>query len=116
MRDDSSREDSLAVPRQPQAGRLFRAGGFITFYSLVGRLLGFLGDTVKSHYFGAGGLVDAFNVAAAVPTLLNDLLIQSLVNSTFIPVFSKYQGAELQSLSNALLNLTSLFFTGIVLL
>src|SRR5512135_1320483 len=118
MLDDSSRYVLLPVPRAARAGRLFRTSGLITLFSLVSRLLGFLGDTVKSHYFGAGGLVDAFNVAAAVPTLLNDLLIQSLVNSTFIPVFGKYQGApaEFWLLSNALLNLTSLFFTGIVLL
>jgi putative peptidoglycan lipid II flippase len=78
--------------------------------------LGFAGDAIKSHYFGAGGLVDAFNVAAAVPTLLNDLLIQSLVNSAYIPVFNSIQAADLWQLCSALINLTSLFFAGAVLL
>src|SRR5512135_615095 len=117
MLDDSSRYVLLPVPRAARAGRLFRTSGLITLFSLVSRVLCFLGDTVKSHYFGAGGLVDAFNVAAAVPTLLNDLLIQSLVNSTFVPVFSQYQTSqrELWRLFNALLTLTTLFFAGVVL-
>ncbi len=117
MSENTSREVAPA-PRASRRDSLFRTSGAIALFNLVGRLLGFLGDTVKSHYFGAGGLVDAFNVAAAVPTLLNDLLIQSLVNSTFIPVFSNYQDtpAEFWLLSNALLNITSLFFTGVVLL
>ncbi len=103
---------------QRSAGGLFRTSAVIALANLLGRLLGFAGDTVKSHYFGAGGRVDAFNVAAAVPTVLNDLLIQSLVNSAYIPVLSKYQAArdELWRLSNALLNLTSLLIAILVLL
>jgi putative peptidoglycan lipid II flippase len=78
--------------------------------------LGFAGDAIKSHYFGAGGLVDAFNVAAAVPTLLNDLLIQSLVHSAYIPVFNSFAAPELWQLCSALLTVTSLFFAIVVLL
>src|SRR5947207_15278752 len=109
MPDDSTRE-AMYTPRHG----LFRTSSLIALANLVSRLLGFAGDTVKSHYFGAGGMVDAFNIAAAVPTLLNDLLIQSLVNSAYIPVFSNAE--ELAQLSSALINLTSLFFGAAVLL
>src|SRR5512135_2100373 len=115
MLDDSSRYVLLPVPRAARAGRLFRTSGLITLFSLVSRVLCFLGDTLKSHYFGAGGLVDAFNVAAAVPSLLNDLLIQGLVNSSYVPVLSRAK-EELWRLANALLNLTSLFLGVAVLL
>lgn len=97
---------------------LLQTSGLIALTNLISRALGFAGDAVKSHYFGAGGAVDAFNVAAAVPTLLNDLLIQSLVNSALIPIFSTYEAtqAELWRLSTALLNSTTLFFASVVLL
>jgi putative peptidoglycan lipid II flippase len=109
MPDDSTRETA------PRRG-LFRTSSLIALAGLFGRVLGFAGDTVKSHYFGAGGAVDAFNVAAAVPSLLNDLLIQSLVNSAYIPVFNGYDADALAKLSSALINLTSLLFGAAVLL
>src|SRR5215813_8468023 len=111
MPDDSTRE----VTTKPRGG-LFRTSSLIALASLLGRLLGFAGDTVKSHYFGAGGAVDAFNVAAAVPTLLNVLVIQSLVNSAYIPVFNSYNSEQLARVSSALINLSSLFFAVVVLL
>jgi putative peptidoglycan lipid II flippase len=112
MPDDSTRDATTALT----SGGLFKTSGFIALANLIGRLLGFAGDTVKSHYFGAGGVVDAFNVAAAVPMLLNDLLIQSLVNSAYIPVFNDYSAEQLARLSSALINITSLFFATIVLI
>lgn len=102
-------------PLTSTAGSLLRTSGLIALGNLLSRSLSFAGDLLKSHYFGAGRVVDAFNVAAAVPTLLNDLLITNLVNSAYIPVFSAYEKAERRRLVAALVNLTFLIFTAIAL-
>ncbi|HVO71470.1 MAG TPA: murein biosynthesis integral membrane protein MurJ [Aggregatilineaceae bacterium] len=97
-------------------GGAFKPSLWIALGNLLSRLLSFAGDAVKSHYFGAGGVVDAFNVAAAVPTLLSDLVIKSLVDSAAIPVFSECSKEDLWPLATALLNLTGIVVTGAVVL
>ena len=119
MPEVSTSDSAVGSPEtQGRSAGLIRTSSLVALANLISRVLGFAGDAVKSHYFGAGRLVDAFNVAAAVPTLLNDLLIQSLVNSAFLPVFSAYESTPetLGELATALLNLTTLFFAGATLL
>ena len=68
-------------------------------------MLGLVRETVKSHFFGAGAAVDAFTVATLVPTMLYDLLIGGMVNSSLVPVFSEYateRREELWRLVNAI--------------
>jgi len=44
---------------------------------------------VISYFFGATGLVSAFRVASAVPTMLYDLLIGGMLSAALVPVFSE---------------------------
>ncbi len=93
----------------PPAGSIARAASIISLGNVASRVLGLARETVKSHYFGAGGAVDAFNVATIVPTMLYDLLIGGMVNSSLVPVFSEYAAGrreELWRMVNALLTLT----------
>lgn len=120
---DNLASDNLTneTPLRSIRSSLFRAGSLIAFGSLFSRLLGFAVEGLKSHYFGASGLVDAFNTAQAVPGLLNDLLITSLVNSALIPVLSAYSldpdsdPREMWRLISALLTLTIVVSVCIVL-
>ncbi len=114
--DPNPEPDTVSHQTERGMGRLITISGLIAFGNLISRVLSFAGDTVKSHYFGAGGRVDAFNVAAAVPTLLNDLLIKSLLDSAYIPVFSSYSETERQRLAAALINLTFPAFSALVVL
>jgi putative peptidoglycan lipid II flippase len=88
---------SESAPRSaPPAGTagLARAAGVISLGNIASRVLGLARETVKADFFGAGGAVDAFNVAAVVPTMLYDLLVGGMVSSALVPVFSEYDAQE----------------------
>lgn len=102
----------LAPRSEPPAdtARLARAAGVISLGNIASRVLGLARETVKADFFGAGGAVDAFNVAAVVPTMLYDLLVGGMVSSALVPVFSEYDAQErreaLWGLVNALLSMS----------
>lgn len=87
-----------------------RAATIIAFGNVASRLLGLVRDTTKSYYFGATGLVSAFNIAAKVPMWFYDLLAGGMVSSALVPVFSEYarpeKRAELWQIVSFLLTIT----------
>jgi putative peptidoglycan lipid II flippase len=101
--------DLLPQPAAPETGQIARMASIISLGNVASRLLGLARDSVKSYYFGAGAMVDAYNIAALVPVMLYDLLIGGMVNSSLVPVFSEYaqnRRGELWGLVSVLLNLT----------
>lgn len=62
--------------------------------NVVSRALGLVRDMAKSYFFGAGGAVSAFDVAAQVPTMFYDQFVGGLLNSALVPVFSDYATRE----------------------
>ena len=102
---------SLDTPPQQasqETAQIARTAGIISLGNIVSRLLGLVRDTVKSHYFGAGGAVDAYAVATIVPVMMYDLLVGGMVNSSLVPVFSEYAEKdrdELWKLVSAFLSL-----------
>jgi putative peptidoglycan lipid II flippase len=95
-------------PIGAQTGQIARAASVLSLGNVASRLLGLAVYLVKAQYFGAGGLVDAFNVASRIPTILYDLLVGGMVNSSLVPVFMEYvtdRRAELWSLISALSSL-----------
>ncbi len=89
--------------------QIAHAASLIALGNITSRVLGLARETVKSHFFGAGGAVDAYGIATIVPTMLYDLLIGGMVNGALVPVFSSYASEnrqELWELVNALLSLT----------
>jgi putative peptidoglycan lipid II flippase len=114
----ASLEPSARQLPPAEAARIARAAGIIALGNVTSRLLGLARETVKSHYFGAGGAVDAFNVASIVPTMLFDLLVGGMVNSSLVPVFSEYaedRREELWRLVSALLSLTVIVMAAFIL-
>ena len=87
-------ETIAAAPAPPASeshtGQIARAAGVLSLGSVASRVLGFCVYLVKSQYFGAGGKVDAFTVAAEIPNMLYDLLVGGMVNSALVPVFIEY--------------------------
>jgi len=61
---------------------------------MISRALGLIRDMAKSYFFGAGGAVSAFDVAAQVPTMFYDQFVGGLLNSALVPVFSDYAREE----------------------
>lgn len=78
-----------AEPHAPDAPGIAGAATIIALGNVTSRLLGLLREMVIANLFGATGLVSAFDVASRVPRMLFDLLIDGLVSSALVPVFSE---------------------------
>ena len=74
--------------------KVTRAAVLIFIGNIISRALGLVRDMAKSYFFGAGGAVSAFDVAAQVPTMFYDQFVGGLLNSALVPVFSDYAHDE----------------------
>src|SRR5678815_5480103 len=105
---------NAAAQAPSETARIARAASIISLGNVASRVLGLVRETMTSRYFGAGGVVDAFSVASIIPTMLYDLLIGGMVNSSLVPVFSDYaenRREDLWRLVSALLGLTVVIMT-----
>ncbi len=68
---------------------LARSAGLLALGSVGSRVVGLLREMVIATWFGAGGPVSAFRVAAQVPTLLYDLLVGGMLSAALVPVLSQ---------------------------
>lgn len=75
-------------------GGIARAASVIALGNVTSRVLGLVRETVKARLFGAGGHVDALNIALIVPIQIYELVTGGLVNSALVPVFSEYADPE----------------------
>src|SRR5262245_29684440 len=69
--------------------RLARSAGLIGLGTLASRVLGLVRNWVLAGYFGAGDTMDAFNVAARLPTLLRELFAEGAMSAAFVPTFTR---------------------------
>ena len=78
--------------------RLARSAGLIGLATFSSRVLGLVRDQLFAFYFGTvGGALDAYIVAARVPSLLRDLFAEGAMSAAFVPTFTRYlttQGKE----------------------
>jgi putative peptidoglycan lipid II flippase len=54
---------------------------------LLSRLIGLLREMVIAYIGGAGGEVDAYQIAFVVPEILNHMLASGFLSVTFIPIW-----------------------------
>lgn len=95
------------------------AATLIAAGNITSRVLGLARETVIAHLFGASGLVSAFDVAGRVPRMMYDLLVDGLVSSALVPVFSdlaERDPAELWRVVSVVLCLTAVAMSGGALL
>ena len=107
MEEQTVRGDAITEAGRGIAG----AAGIIALGNVVSRVLGLVRVTVIADLFGATGLVSAYQIAATVPTMIYDLLIQGMLSSALVPVFSEYATArmkeELWRIVSVVLSLTA---------
>lgn len=111
--------DPAAVTPGHETARIARAASVLALGNITSRVLGLVRETVKSHFFGAGSLVDAYGIATFVPTMLYDLLIGGMLNGALVPVFSELAEKdrdELWRLASAMLNLTVIGLAAFILI
>jgi putative peptidoglycan lipid II flippase len=108
-----------AEPRASAAPGIASAATIIALGNVTSRVLGLLREMVIADLFGATGLVSAFDIAARVPRMLYDLLIDGLISSALVPVFSELAERdrnELWRVASIMLSLATLLMSAGVLL
>lgn len=68
---------------------IIKSAGVMGFATMISRVLGLVREQVFAHYFGAGNLTDAFNIAFRIPNLLRDLFAEGALSSAFVPTYTK---------------------------
>ncbi len=56
----------------------------------LSRVIGLLREMIVAYVGGAGAEVDAYQVAFALPEVLNHVLASGFLSVTFIPIFTRY--------------------------
>lgn len=72
---------------------------WVTFITLLSKILGLIREVVIAGYFGATADTDAFFVAFRLPDVFYNSLLNFLVAIAFIPVFSEYITAKNKKLA-----------------
>lgn len=81
-------------PSEEAAPSLARSASIIAFGNIVSRVLGLARETTIAYFFGASGLVSAFQAASTIPTMIFDLLVGGMLSAALVPVFSDYARPE----------------------
>ena len=100
-------------------GMFIRAASILLIMSIFSRVLGLFREATIAGYFGASAYTDAFFVAFRIPDFLFNSLVNFLVATSFIPIFSKYltekDRIQASSLASNLLNIMVLILTVLVI-
>lgn len=115
-----SAPESIQSSRSAASGGLTRSAGILGMGNIASRVIGLAREAVISGFFGASGQLDAFRLAARLPTMVYDLLVGGMLSAALVPVFSEYSRSdrreELAKVASAVLSLIALAMGIIVLL
>src|SRR5689334_1929008 len=81
--------DAATAPPAPARRRLALSTAIFALATAASRILGLVREMVAAYYFGAGGLINSFTVAAQIPNLVRALVADAALSSAFVPVFSE---------------------------
>ncbi|MGI6792271.1 murein biosynthesis integral membrane protein MurJ [Aminivibrio sp.] len=62
---------------------------FMMAGTFTSRILGLVREIITAAWFGASGILDAFNVAFTLANLARQLLAEGALSASFVPVFSR---------------------------
>jgi len=112
--------DPAPLPAVSEQANIAGSASIIALGGIASRMLGVVREAVISYFFGATGLVSAFRVASAVPTMLYDLLIGGMLSAALVPVFTEVADREgeeaLWALFSRVVSLVAAVLAGVVLL
>jgi putative peptidoglycan lipid II flippase len=80
-----------APPPQPGTATagVARSAGLVGIATMASRVLGLVRDWVFLTAFGAGHVMDAYNVAFRLPNLVRDLFAEGAMSAAFVPTFTR---------------------------
>jgi len=90
----------------------------IALLTIVSRIFGFIRDITFSHFFGAGGLLDAWIIAFRIPNLARRLFGEGAASASFIPVYSEQLAGDRDraaNLANTMITTIFVLLAGVVL-
>jgi putative peptidoglycan lipid II flippase len=76
-------------PAREHRRHLARSTAVFGIATGVSRVLGLAREIVAAYAFGAGGRINAFTIAFAIPNLVRALVADSALSGAFVPVFSE---------------------------
>ena len=68
-----------------------KSAGIVSIAVMFSRVLGLVRELIFAKYFGAGFLMDAYQVAFRIPNVLRDLFAEGALSAAFVKVFTDYQ-------------------------
>jgi putative peptidoglycan lipid II flippase len=77
-----------------QARRLARSTAMFTLATGLSRALGLVREIVAAYFFGVAGKINAFTVAAQIPSLTRAFVGDAALSGAFVPVFSELLAKE----------------------
>ena len=83
---------------------LLQALARISGLTLISRILGLVREMLIAHYFAAGMLTDAFNVAFRLPNLLRRLFAEGAFSQAFVPIIAEYRNKRSPDETHALIS------------
>ncbi len=88
--------ETLSVETLPEdtTPSLARSSSIIAVGNIASRVLGLVRETTITYFFGATGLVSAFQAASTIPVMIYDLLAGGVLRAALVPVFSDYARRE----------------------
>ncbi len=78
-------------PSSPKAGHesTGRSAFLVSAGIFLSRIFGLVRESVFAHYFGLSPAADAFRAAMRIPNILQNLLGETALSASFIPVYAK---------------------------
>ena len=70
------------------ARNVARAATLTSAGNLSSRIVGFIAVAVRAFFFGNSQAASAFELAANIPTIFNDLLAGRMLSSALVPTFA----------------------------
>ena len=61
----------------------------IAFLTALSRIFGLVRDIAYGHFFGAGGLLDAWIIAFRIPNLSRRLFGEGAASASLVPIYSE---------------------------
>jgi putative peptidoglycan lipid II flippase len=91
LRSSSKNTDSDIVrPAPPASDSVVRSAGVVSIAIAMSRVTGLVRESIMSRLFGAGAVMDAFNLGFRIPNLTRDLFAEGALSSAFVPTFTDY--------------------------
>lgn len=81
------------IKTKNEAQNLSKSAMALVIFAMVGKVLGFVREQLKTNYFGAGIETDAFNASLRATSLLS-MIVTAAIANTFIPMISRVRKEE----------------------